>query len=90
MGHFSSRDDWGQTPILIRLKRKRRIEDVESMAQLLYEHRYENPRMNARKLFREGMGSYELEHILASTKGGGVGSLEYTRGFKKTKTGRRR
>jgi len=55
--------------------------ELREMQELLQKHGY-NPK-DAQKLQKEGMGTYELEHRLKTTKPGGMGSLEYTHGLKK-------
>jgi hypothetical protein len=50
--------------------------ELAEMKKLMSGHGYD-PK-DADSLQDEGMGSHELEHILKSTRPGGVGSLEYT------------
>jgi len=50
--------------------------DLREMEELMENHGYD-PK-DAKKLQDEGMGSYELEHRLKTTRPGGMGSLEYT------------
>jgi len=55
--------------------------ELHEMEEILKEHGY-NPH-DAKKLQDEGMGAFELEHRIKSTKPGAMGSLEYTHGLKK-------
>jgi hypothetical protein len=57
--------------------------ELKEMQELLKKYDYD-PK-DAKKLQHEGMGSYELEHILKSFKPGAMSSLEYTHGLKKIK-----
>lgn len=59
-------------------------QDLHEMQGLLRHHGYDPN--DAKKLQEEGMGSTELEHILKTTRPGEMGSLEYTRNIKRTKT----
>lgn len=63
-------------------KKKRssgRARELSEMEELLEGRGYDPA--HAKKLQQEGMGPHELEHILKTTKPGGVGSLEYTHRF---------
>jgi len=53
------------------------------MAEILARHGYD-PKMAA-PLVREGMGAFELEHRILSTRPGEMGSLEYTHNIHKVR-----
>jgi hypothetical protein len=57
-------------------------DEVAEMIAIMEKHGYSAE--DARKLSAEGMGPMELEHILRTTKPGGMGSLEYTHRIHKT------
>lgn len=54
---------------------------ARELAGILSAHNY--PTDAAERLAKEGMGSFELEHRITSTKPGEVGSLEYTHNIKR-------
>jgi hypothetical protein len=56
-------------------------QELRELEELLAVNGYDPD--EARKLQYEGMGPYELEHILKTTRPGGVGSLEYTHRIKR-------
>lgn len=60
-------------------------DEVAEMIEIM--ERYGYSAEDARKLSAEGMGPMELEHILRTTKPGGMGSLEYTRRIHKVASG---
>lgn len=53
-----------------------RLHELREMKTLMSDHGYDPN--DADRLQDEGMGTYELEHILKTTHSGGMGSLEYT------------
>jgi hypothetical protein len=57
--------------------------ELKEMEEILQAHGYD-PK-DAKALQAEGMGTFELEHRIKSTKPGGIGSLEYTHRLKKVK-----
>ena len=60
-------------------------DEVAEMIEIMKRHGYSAE--DARKLSAEGMGPMELEHILRTTKPGGMGSLEYTHRIHKVASG---
>ena len=60
-------------------------DEVAEMIEIMERHGYSAE--DARKLSAEGMGPMELEHILRTTKPGGMGSLEYTHRIHKVASG---
>ena len=56
-------------------------EEIKEMQDILKKHGY-NPK-DAKRLQKEGIGPFELERRIKSTKPGGMGSLEYTHNLSK-------
>lgn len=65
------------------MNKRQQAEEILEMSALLKRRGFAYPQLYARKLSREGVGPYELEHVLRF-RPGSIGSLEYTHGFKRT------
>jgi hypothetical protein len=63
--------------------RPHELRELKELEAILRAHGYDPKKAQA--LLKEGMGPFELAHRIRTTTPGGMGSLEYTHGFKKMK-----